>query len=267
MSVIQGQDKLIQQLSALTLDNFPHSLILEGKSGCGKTTFCEEIGKQLNLSVVDITEQLTQEYLELFLTSPNPALYVVKGNSISIKDQNTLLKFLEEPTKSVFVIITVTDKSYLLETIRNRCILWSFLPYTKNTLENFSDRRLLVDIAETPGQILSLSCYSDEELTSYVTLGEKIFEKIGQANFPNILSISNQIAFKAEKGKLDVSLFGLILLYVIHKKVCTSNNMFYYFAYDITKQFCYNLGTSNLNKQYLFETFLCNLRNISRSDI
>ena len=51
MSII-GQNKLQQKISTLSLDNFNHTNLFVGPSGCGKHFFANIIAEKLNLEYV-----------------------------------------------------------------------------------------------------------------------------------------------------------------------------------------------------------------------
>ena len=61
-----------------------------------------------------------------------PKIYIIDSSTISIKEQNIILKFVEEPLKNSYIIILKNSK--LLPTILNRCQKWKFEAYSKEEL-------------------------------------------------------------------------------------------------------------------------------------
>ena len=59
---------------------------------------------------------------------------------ISVKSQNTILKFLEEPTSNCIIILLVENLSSLLDTVINRCQVFELEKYDKSTLSLFADK-------------------------------------------------------------------------------------------------------------------------------
>ena len=58
-----GQRYYKDAIDALTLLNMPHSLMVIGEWGMGKHTLVNEIVNKLNINLVDITSNLSLEYI------------------------------------------------------------------------------------------------------------------------------------------------------------------------------------------------------------
>ena len=132
--MLKGQDELLTQINSYTLDTIPRSVILLGLKGCGKHSLITYIANRLDLPTVFITESIDNEVVETFITRPQPYIYVFNTDFLSIKQQNVLLKFIEEPLKNSYIFICCETKSQLLDTILNRCIIWSFKNFLKRRL-------------------------------------------------------------------------------------------------------------------------------------
>ena len=130
--MIIGQDELIKLVDTYTLDNTPHSIILVGEEGCGKHTLIKYLSKKLNVKTINLDKSnLNLEYLDEMLLRVEPYIYVIDGNKLTIADQNTLLKFIEEPLINSIFIIYVNNKRRLLKTVTNRCHILNFKPYKR----------------------------------------------------------------------------------------------------------------------------------------
>lgn len=265
--MIYGQDALISQIDATTLDTFPRSVIFEGLPGSGKKLLTNYVATHLALPVIDITESLTQETIEEITESVSPSIYLIEGDKLTIREQNVILKFLEEPLKNAYIVITVTQAAFLLPTVQNRCQIYTLAPYSKEILKKFCEDTFLIDIAVTPGQLILLQNEGNTVIQDMKLLAEKIFNKISIASFPNTLSIVNKLAFKSEKDKFNIDIFCNILRYVVHNLVIADNRAFLFDAYTLTSDLCKHMAIPNVNKQYLFENFLYHLREVMRQSV
>lgn len=256
-----GQKELQDKLNKLTLDTFPRSLILCGDRGCGKNLFTDEIAGKLHLNVEDITDNLSIELIDEIYTRVEPKIYTVDATKISVKDQNAILKFLEEPLKNSYIVLHIVNKNQLLNTILNRCQVWSFKPYTDCELRQIC--KTIVDpsfltYAKTPGR---LNVVMSQDITAIDSLCKKIITSVRIANTANVLSISDKLAYKCEQDKFDIDLFVDVLkTNVLTHLIETNRDSSTYFLFNLVKELKENLLIPNINKQYLIENFLITLK-------
>lgn len=260
---IKFQDKLLQIIDKYTLDSFPRSIILEGKKGSGKHLIVNYICEHLHLTYMDITKNLDFESITSYYLNNEPIIYVIDSSQISEKNQNSILKFLEEPLKNAYIIILTVNKYNLLPTILNRCQIYCLANYTKENLSHFiantSDNNFILNIAETPGELNSLS---NINISNEIEFCLKMISKIDKATFPNALTLSKHIAFNNEQNLIDLSLFVRILKFVILDEIKKGND--YFKTYELTQKLYKDLDIPNIDKKYLFENYLSNLWYYSR---
>ena len=259
--MIIGQDKLLNKLDKFTLDTLPRTILLEGLKGSGKHEIIKYVANKLNLIVEDISNELTLETIENITTRVEPYIYIIDTTSLTERNENKILKFLEEPLKNAYIFLTCTNKYNLIETIRNRCYIITLEKYSKEVLNTFisqdnSQKQLILEIAETPGDIKELQYH---DIQSAVDLCDKILSKIESANFANTLTLTNNIAFKDEKDKFNVDLFFRLLLFIARDRVVKNLDKSF-IAYNITKDYYNRTFIKNINKKYLFENYLFNLK-------
>lgn len=155
-----GNERIKEQLSFLAASHhLPHALLLEGETGLGKRTLAREIAQNLfcrgegerpcghcaQCSKVlkgihpDIYEYTAPDRAKAFhietvrdirrdaFMQPNEADYkiFILGNcqSMTTEAQNAILKILEEPPAYALFIMTVTNKSAMLETVLSRSVV------------------------------------------------------------------------------------------------------------------------------------------------
>lgn len=258
--MIIGQKKLLDFIDKQNLSTLPRTIMLEGESGSGRHTICNYIADKFNLELEDISDTLTYDKIEEINLRIRPYIYIIDASKLTVKNENTILKFLEEPLKNAYVIVICDNKYDLIETIRNRCYVLTLAKYSQIQLEQFitlpEHARIITTICNTPGDIIKLQTYPIKDM---LDLGIKIYEKIHNASFANTLTLSNNIAFKNEKDKYDFMIFMRALLYVSKTRVLNNapNSVN---EYLLTKDYYQRAFVRHVDKKALFENFLIALK-------
>lgn len=260
-----GQSRILNILNKYTLDTFPKSLLLVGDKGSGKHTLVKYVSDQiLKLPVEDITENLNNEYIGEIYRRSNPYIYLIDFSNISEKEQNIILKFIEEPLKNSYIIMIAESTFNLLNTIINRCFTLSLDKYTEEELNQIiakyelqiEHKDLVLKIIKTPGQLINLNL---KNILLLHELCEKIIDKIQLANYANTLSISNKINYKDNYDKFDVYLFFDMLIYLSFNKFLINKDIKYFNIYLTTIEYRKKLLDKRINKEYLVQNFLSNI--------
>lgn len=257
MSVVKGQDKIINFIDNHSIETFPQTLLLLGERGSGKHLIANYIKDRFKLEMIDITSGINQEFLDSIVEEVYPKFYLIDLQGVTERQQNLMLKLIEEPLKNSYIILLAEDTSRILSTVLNRCLLLQLQPYPRDFLREFlkdSTREDILSIAHTPGQVVELE---GVELNKAVELSNLILDKLNVASFPNTLTISNRIAFGKEDSKMSLELFLDVFKYVMKSRV-VDNKPFNYRLYELTTDLCKDLKYFNLNKKQLFENFLSN---------
>ena len=260
--MIRGQEILCNRIdNYINLDKFPRTLMLIGALGSGKHLLCEYIANKFNLQQIDITEIISLETIEEISERVEPYLYIIEINKLSIKEQNIILKFLEEPLANSIIVLLAETVGDILDTVKNRCQQWYLQNYTIGYLREFSDNEQILKICTTPGQIKQLVENNFEEIFE---LANKIVDKIAIANLPNVLTIPNKLGFKNERGKIDPRLFISVLLSCFRDATISSNNRNLIDAYKLTCELSNNSRIRNIDLKYLMDKYLIEVREIMR---
>lgn len=255
-----GQLKVLQTVDKyISSKTFPRTLLLEGPWGCGKHTLVEEISTRLNIDIEDITDSLTLETLDNISISTSPRIYLINSSNISIREQNIILKFLEEPLKNSYIILLCQAKNKLIPTVVNRCVCLTFESYTEEELRSFLSETISDDIlsfAHTPGMVMKIE---SSPIESMISLATQIFEKLRVASYSNILTIPNKLYYKEVKEELlEFDLFVYVLLNIAYKLYTASKIT--YNEYIYTDQLYNTCAIPNINKQQLFEHYIVSLK-------
>ena len=260
-----GQERLLKEINKLNLSTFPRTLMLTGAVGSGRHLLCKEIAKRLNLDLVDITNELTLDTITRIMETVEPHIYLIDLAETTIREQNIILKFIEEPLKNAYVIVIKTPELVVLSTTQNRCVEWSMDMYSMSDLRGFfttDDKEkeyMIWEIARTPGQVIK---YQQEPIEEMFALAEKICDNIGRATLPNTLTLTDKIAFKNEKDKFDFDTFMMVLKVVARNKFAQQSVIESFVRKVI--DYSYKTFTNNVNKEHIFAGLLIEIREVMR---
>lgn len=220
----------------------------------------------LNFPLLDITTNISDSYIDAIYRNPNPAIYMINLDEITEKDQNVLLKFVEEPLRNSFIILICESRNLILNTILNRCIVFELDKYTVDELIEFipegQDYKLITPVFRTPGKIKKALAY---DLNSLYSLCSKMIEKIKVANFSNTLTIASKINVSGtDDTKYDVETFFDTLLYCLKEQYIKERTDLIFSMYRFTLDYRGRLNDKRLNKDLLIQNFLTGFWKLAR---
>ena len=178
MSQPIGQTRILSALARYTIQNLPKTLLFIGDTGCGKKTVARYLASKLQLDFVELESSIKMEDIQDFLYSTLNTVYLIDLDRFSEKQQTQFLKFIEEPSKAVYTILTASSEAMVLPTIINRCIKYTFDSYTVEQLQEITGNSNLnpmtVEIFKTPGKLKNLT----------------------EASFKDILALANKVLYE-----------------------------------------------------------------------
>lgn len=134
---IIGNKSVIRSLEAIFKKekNYPHSYLLHGLSGCGKTSLARIIAKKLKCSShdfkemdfgiargIDTVREIIKNTYYKPLDGKSKVVLIDECHQMTRDASNALLKILEEPPSHAYFILCTTDPQKLLTTVKNRCM-------------------------------------------------------------------------------------------------------------------------------------------------
>ncbi len=172
---IQGNTETVNALKIMLQDikSCPHTFLLQGDTGCGKTTLGRIIGKELGCVGADFKEIDSADFrgIDTIRTIRKQAQYKpLEGNcTVYLIDechkltgdaQNALLKILEDTPEHIYFILATTDPQKLIKTIKSRCSIFQVNPLQERQLmkllhkivkkeEKTIDKRIYEQIIDT----------------------------------------------------------------------------------------------------------------------
>lgn len=170
LNEVRGNAETVEALEGMlgTLRNCPHSFLLHGPTGCGKTTLGRIIATRLKCTGQDFREidsadfrgidtirEIRKQSQYKALEGPCRVWLIDECHKMTNDAQNALLKILEDTPQHVYFILCTTEPHKLLNTIQGRCSQFAVKP--------LSDRhmlRLLKKVVLTEGKELQQEVYN-----------------------------------------------------------------------------------------------------------
>lgn len=141
MSNFVCQQRAVDKLKQLA-ENDKHSLVVEGPSGCGKTYLARKYAKLVGFSDVVVVPPKVGEVksaFESFLKVDNKVLLVIENLDSGVPAcAYVLLKFMEEPSANLYVVVTCRSLSGIPETIISRSMTVSVAPPTNFDVNQYA---------------------------------------------------------------------------------------------------------------------------------
>ena len=260
MLSIIGQTKLLSAIDAYYSNKqLPKTQLFIGPLGCGKHTITKYIAEKFELDYVEIDEAVTAEDLENFLHKTIGTMYLIDLANFTEKQQNQFLKFIEEPSKSVYITLVANSEAGVLNTVLNRCIKHYFEPYTKAQIEQIANTKindLAFDVFKTPGKLLNLT---DNSFNAILDLANEIIYKTKITPYANILAVSTKINYKDLYNKVDYNLFFDAIEYLALEDFKNNSNKDSLTIFKITSKFKQYSTQTNLIKETLMLNYLTTL--------
>jgi replication-associated recombination protein RarA len=259
MNII-GQTKLLSRIATYySMQSLPKTLMFIGPAGCGKHLMAKYVAESFKLDYKEINEDVSNTELEDYIHSTIDTLYVINLNEFTEKQQNQFLKFIEEPSKAVYIILIANSEAGILNTILNRSIKYHLEPYTKEQIEqitNTSVNDLAFKIFQTPGKLLNLT---EQSFNDVMGLANTVVHSINRATYPNALVVSTKINYKDLYNKIDFDLFFDAVEYLALEDYKNNKTEQSLTVFKTTNQFKQYATQQNLIKEILMINYLTTL--------
>ena len=264
-----GQKNLSAALNNHIDNGFPRFTIFVGPEGSGKKEIAKYIGNKLGyttayygIGVDDVRQMIDNAY-----KTAMPIVYVLPdADKMSPAAKNALLKVTEEPPQRAYFILTLTDLSNTLGTIKSRGTVFYMDPYTQgeideyyhNNYPSFADERKIVDeICSTPGEVDKLV---EMGTTSFYEYVEKVVDNIAVVSGSNSFKIAQQIKLKeSDTDKYDLKLFWKTFMSICSLRLRT-DPIKYSDGIKITSKYLQELRITGINKASAVDMWILDIR-------
>lgn len=266
MKAVIGQEKLVKILENYNLQNAPKTMLFLGQDGCGKSWLTTRFAEQLGIDKVEVDAQATPEKLADYFQCPIQKLYTINLVGMTEQQQNKFLKFIEEPSSNMYIILRAESEVGILNTILNRCIKYTFEPYTVDQLKQFDwsmscDDDVAYSICKTPGQLLELTDDNLPKILDYCNL--MLSPKMQAAPYANVVAITTLVNCKDDAKKFNFDLFFDLLIYAAYTKYKKENDEFSYKVYLYTIKQKAKILNKNISKESFLLSFCDGLWRLS----
>lgn len=183
----------------------PHSFLLYGSKGTGKTTIARIIANSVACHDYDLTEMnfsntrgidTSRELIEVADYVPRYGKSRVwifdEFHKCTNDAQNSLLKLLEEPPKHGYYILCTTDPQKIISTIRDRCYSFQTELLSEDRLLELIDRVLKAEGKELPEKIKEhVASKADGSARSCLVMLDKIID-VPESDLSDISNIIDE---------------------------------------------------------------------------
>lgn len=261
--------------SQIARNTFPRCSIFVGPKGSGKKLIAKHVAKQLGADMIQVDGKIdvVRDVIKLAYTNYNKTVFVfTDAEKMSQNAENALLKLLEEPPNSAYIIITAISEYALLDTIKSRCVIMHMDRYTPDELFEYywslegtdimpsgmpNEAEIIRVVCETPGEVQQFIKQGVGRVYGYAEL---VFDNIRYVTGANALKIGNQIAFKDDdKDKIDITLFFKSFLNICGSRLDNITAQWV----QITFHYLNQLSWKGVNKTMLFDNWVLDCRAVA----
>lgn len=256
------------------LKSYPKVSLIVSLSTLDKNEVVRFIADKLSLPLVDITDSVDYSFLNNLYLQPEPTIYLINLDSLTIPKQNSILKFVEECPTNAYVVLTSSNKSQIISTIMTRSIMFELHKYSKveivDTINSMdvdeSVKNLLISICVTRDDIEDFNKF---DLVSLYSLCNKIISSMGSATLPNTLSIKDKYIYFSdyEPGKFSLDVFTSMLSYCLLSSFKDTRSKIVYYLYVTVLNFKDKLLNKTLSREFLLDNLLIKLWKVSRGEL
>ena len=262
--MLRYQDALMSIMDEFDLVNLPQTMMLVGEHGCGKHTLCTYLSQKFDMPLYDITDKISLELISEIEENSWLSFYIVNTAEISVKEQNIMLKFLEEPPVNAYIILLVDNISQIIPTVLNRCIVFEYSKYTAEQLSSFlsnPDENDIIQYCRTPGDVIT---FEKNDLGLVQRTCDMFLAFLPEApTAAAMYSYTSKLAFEDEQDKLNVDLFLRCFLMTLRNKIVAGARL--YNEYRLTDELINTFQISNIKRLPLWENFVIELQRSLRN--
>ncbi len=165
---IFGNVSLLSVLGGMVEENkVPHSILLTGPTGCGKTTIARILAEKIGAIGSDIREIDSADFRGIDtiremrkqtqfrpMESDSRVWIIDECHKLTNDAQNALLKILEDTPAHVYFVLCTTDPQKLLPTVKGRCSTFQV-----SLLNDIEMMRLLRFVTKSEGETVQKIVY------------------------------------------------------------------------------------------------------------
>ena len=234
---LMGNEKTVERIgTAIESATLPHAFLIGGPSGSGKTTLAIEIAAALNCERLNDSAsalpcgvcnccrriydgnfpdlKILSKNKDMFLSSTESdrKIYIIDdAESMTTEAQNALLKVLEEPPKSVVIILLAKECDRILTTIKSRAQYIA--------MSRFDEKELAEILLKSNLEARTLKASSEEKFNNLIMsadgrlglakslLGKKLFDE-NEEERSDVIKLISAISQKPSYTEIHATISG-----------------------------------------------------------
>lgn len=123
--ILRNQQDVMSDIQKLAAKR-QHNILISGSEGCGKTYLAKLFAKEIGIDDFQIVESKVasiKESIDNCIGSTNPLILCIENLDTGINAASyAMLKFLEEPSDNIYIVITCRNIKRVPDTILSRCV-------------------------------------------------------------------------------------------------------------------------------------------------
>lgn len=272
-----GQVKIKSDIASLASRNkFPNFSIIIGEKGSGKKTllkYCAESDYEgfdiFNDSIwmPDVKVETVRALIDMAYKYHNKMFIIPDADNMSVSAKNALLKVVEECPNNNKFIMTLESLVNTLDTIRSRAVSFTMDSYTPTQIYEYAstvantkeEAELMRDICNVPGDVNKF-IYGDTNIVDFYNYMNVVIDNIAEVSGANAFKIANEISFNDESSGYDFKLFLKAFRKVCYDRMVYCGNKKYVKGLVISNEALKDLRITGINKHFLFDKWLLNIR-------
>jgi DNA polymerase III gamma/tau subunit len=166
---IRGNADIIDTLNTMlnNKEKCPHTFLLHGPTGTGKTTIARIIASRLGAKGLDINEMNSADLRGIDdirdlisksrfkpIESPCRVSIIDECHKLTKDAQNAFLKDLEDTPKHVYYVLCSTDPQDIIAAVKGRCTQFQMSPLTDSQMYGLLRRVIREEVATVEKEIL-----------------------------------------------------------------------------------------------------------------
>ena len=270
-----GQLRIIKGIDQFVKNSSNRFIIIVGEKGCGKKVATNHLAKSLKASLVvnEIKVDSVRDCIKTAYTQIYKIVYAFYDvDKMSLQAKNSFLKITEEPPKKAYVVLTVTNKFNLPATLHSRATIFDMQDYSEEQLLEYQEKTKSYTIEETK-QLLEICTlpgdfdyFQTTDINTFYEFVHLVVENIADVSGANAFKITQKIKTKIDGEGFEAYLFLKVVAKLFLKKVLTENNNCDYQAWKITSIAKHDLSINGINKQFLIDKWILDVRDIFLGD-
>ena len=227
--------------------------LVVGPKRSGKTHLIQELSK-INNTVMEIIYELDADKVREIINSSHAITtrkYIViqNGDFISPKNQNMMLKILEETPDKLTIFIEALNENKIIRTIKSRANVIKLKSYSQSQIKQVVDIEELVPYCNNIGEAMFLKNFSYQQ---YIDFSVRLQKTISELTFRNLFMVANHT--DVTSGGLDME-----ILFIFLNRVFEDYNMLQIIA-DFEQKF----KNKSFNKLMLLDRMVISMWEVAR---